>query len=232
MTTDIAPPVRTGWTGTLWRDMEQGYRDILTHPFIEGLTTGELDHAAFGRFLVQDAYYIREYSRALAVLAGKAPDVAAMQSMLKHAAGSVAAESELHEKLAVEVGLSRDDLRQAKANPVAAAYVDFMLARIYEASFLEGVATVLPCMWIYAEVGRHLVTAGSPDPVYARWIENYADGDFAGEVADLLDVLDRAAGDIGAREDANARANAVTATRYEWMFWDAAFRDVAWPAVG
>ncbi len=231
MTTEITAPTRTGWTGMLWQDMEPGYRAILRHPFIEGLTTGELDHAAFGRFLAQDSYYIRKYARALAVLASKAPTEEMMHSMLSHAQGAVAAESDLHEGLALQVGLTRGDLQHAVPTPTAAAYADFMLARAHDGSFLEGVATILPCMWIYAEVGQHLVAAGSPDPIYARWIENYASGDYATEVEGVLNLLDVVGVNGGDRENATARELAVIATRYEWMFWDSAYRDESWPVL-
>lgn len=230
-TTQTASPARTGWTGTLWNAMEPGYQAILRHPFIEGLTTGELDHAAFGRFLVQDAYYVRQYARALAVLSAKAPTAELMGTMTQHAAGALAAEQDLHEMLAAQVGLPPGALRDATPSPTAAAYVDFMHARAWSGTFLEGFASVLPCMWIYAEVGRHLVAAGSPDPVYARWIENYAGGDYAAEVYGVLDALDGAGSDAGPRENENARAIAVEATRYEWMFWDSAYRDEVWPVL-
>lgn len=231
MTTDVSAPARAGWTGALWKEMEPGYRAILGHPFIEGLTSGELDHAAFGRFLVQDAYYIRKYARALAVLAAKAPSEEVMRSMLNHSAGAVAAESELHESLAVQVGLTRADLKSAAPTPTARAYADFMLSQVYDGSFLEGVATVLPCMWIYAEVGRHLVAAGSPDPIYASWIESYASGDYVAEVESVLNVVDTPGADAGPGEHERARDNAVIATRYEWMFWDSAYRDETWPVL-
>ena len=39
-------------------------------------------------------------------------------------------------------------------------------------------AAVLPCYWIYREVGRELLRRGSPEPLYQRWIDTYGGDEF------------------------------------------------------
>ncbi|MDT4912800.1 MAG: hypothetical protein QOC66_1928, partial [Pseudonocardiales bacterium] len=61
------------WTSRLWSAAEPIYAAILEHPFLTGLTDGSLPPAAFAYFLGQDAHYLRDYARALAVVGAKAP---------------------------------------------------------------------------------------------------------------------------------------------------------------
>ena len=63
-------------------------------------------------------------------------------------------------------------------------------------------------MWGYSELGRALAAAGLPaEPRYRRWIETYADPEFAGLAAWCAELLDRAADGLPA-----ARLAACTST--------------------
>ncbi|WGX97492.1 TenA family protein [Nocardioides sp. L-11A] len=231
MTVQLAQRRRQGWTGELWDAIEPTHLRILEHPFITGLTTGELAPDAFLRFLAQDTYYVNEYARSLAALSSTAPTMALTRSLLEHASGAVAAESTLHAELVAMLGGPPDLLARVVPSPTAAAYVDFVTARVHTGSFFTGLAAVLPCMWVYAEVGVHLVASGSSDPAYQRWIDNYAGSGYLEEVDRILDDVDALAQVVGGEERARAAEVALTATRYEWMFWDAAYAGEQWPSL-
>lgn len=229
MTTTEVAPARTGWTGDLWAAIEPLHLAILDHPFITGLTTGDLAPEAFVRFLAQDTYYVNEYARSLAVLSATAPNMTLTRSLLEHAGGSVTAEAGLHTELVRMLGGSPEVLTQTPPTPTAAAYVDFVTARVHSGSFFEGLCAVLPCMWVYAEVGKHLVSRGSPTPAYQRWIDSYAGSDYLNEVDRVLMDVDVLAHDVSHVEKERGLDLALIATRYEWMFWDSAFRGEVWP---
>ena len=90
-------------------------------------------------------------------------------------------------------------------------------------------AALLPCYWIYWEVGKELERRGSPDPLYGRWIATYASGEFGSVVRAVLDCAEAiAAGLPRAARDAMGR-HFVTTSRYEWMFWDMGHRREPWP---
>ena len=66
-------PNRQGFTGELWASAEATYAEILRHPFLTGLADGSLDVQAFRFYLIEDAYYLREFARALTITGAKAP---------------------------------------------------------------------------------------------------------------------------------------------------------------
>lgn len=214
------------WSGRLWAEIEPVYAQILAHPFLGGLADGSLDPAAFGHYLTQDALYLGDFARALAVLAAKAPTHADTAMLSRHAAGTVEVELALHAALLADLGV---DPAAATAGPTTRAYTSYLLAAAYGASFAEGLAAVLPCYWIYAQVGTALVRRGSPQPRYQRWIDTYAGPEFEVLVGEVLELTDRIGVALDPGEQARARARVATAARYEWMFWDAAWRQESWP---
>jgi thiaminase (transcriptional activator TenA) len=216
------------WTARLWAESADICAAILEHPFLAGLTSGDLDPDAFAYYVIQDAHYLRDYARALAVVGAKAPTHSDTGMFARHAAGTVEVELALHETLLAELGVDAS----AAAVPVAPttlAYTSYLLATAHGGSFAEGVAAVLPCYWIYAEVGSALVARGSPDARYQRWIDTYAGAGFADVVAEVLALADRVGPTLAAADEARARAHFRATARYEWLFWDAAWRQEPWP---
>src|ERR1700722_4616807 len=62
-----------------------------------------------------------------------------------------------------------------------------------------------------------------------RWIDTYADDEYQTIVAEVLALADDVGLTLCAAEETRARAHFATSARYEWMFWDAAWRREVWP---
>jgi thiaminase/transcriptional activator TenA len=217
------------FTEDLWATNGDIFRAILAHPFITGLTDGTLPETAFAHFLVQDAIYLRDYARALSVVASRAPDSAVMRMFARHAADAVEAELELHASLLPELGISPAAAAAAEPGPVNLAYTSYLLATALGGSYAEGVGAVLPCYWLYWEVGKHLLSSGSPDPRFQRWISTYSGDEFAAVVRDVIAEADRIGTVISGAERSVVARHYRTTSRYEWMFWDSAYRQESWP---
>jgi thiaminase/transcriptional activator TenA len=213
----------------LWATMAATYAEILRHPFLAGLTDGSLEPDRFAYYVTQDARYLLDYARALAVLAGKANDPSRVAMFARHAAGALEVERELHTTLLPKLGLDPSVVAAAQPAPTTLAYTSYLLAVAHDGDFAEGVAAVLPCYWIYAEVGAALVDRGSPDPRYAQWIDTYGGPEFAAVVAEVHALVDDLEEEISAAQEARMHRHVGIATRYEWMFWETAWRREDWP---
>ena len=218
---------RTGWTGRLWAEAAGTYAAIVKHPFLAGLTDGSLDPELFTHYVVQDAHYLRDFARTLTIVGSKAPTHAGVGMFARHAASTAEVELALHDSLLNELGIH--DIEATPVAPTTLAYTSYLLATAYRGTFADGLAAVLACYWIYAEVGAELVKRGSPNPRYQRWIDTYADDDYQMIVDEVLAVADEVGSTLCAADEAHARAHFATTARYEWMFWDAAWRREAWP---
>lgn len=215
------------FTAELWRDITDIYTAILAHPFVAGLADGSLPRESFEFYVIQDALFLRKYAQALAAVASKAPDAAATEMFATHAAGIVSAELTLHQSLFAELGIEPAAAARADEAPTTLAYASYLIATTGNGSYGEGVGAVLPCYWIYWEVGKHLLKRGSPDPRYRQWIGMYAAEQFGDEARDVIAVTDRLS--LSDQERDRVRRHFRATSRYEWMFWDMGFRRETWP---
>jgi thiaminase/transcriptional activator TenA len=218
-----------GLTADLWRSIAPIYAAILDHPFVKGLTDGSLPRPSFQFYAVQDALYLREFARALSMAAARAPRDEWIIMFNEHAAGALKVERALHEGFFKEFGLGPDDVASTPLAPTNLAYTSYLQAAAHAAPFHEAVAALLPCYWIYWEVGKALELRQSPDPLYARWIGTYASREFGAVVQAVLDCVDALAAPLGPAELEAMKRHFTTTSRYEWMFWDMGFRQEAWP---
>ncbi|SDO33375.1 thiaminase /4-amino-5-aminomethyl-2-methylpyrimidine deaminase [Nakamurella panacisegetis] len=214
------------FTDTAWADTATIRRAIDEHPFLLGLRDGTLAEATFLGYLAQDAHYLLGYARALAMCAAQASHPDDLSFWARSAHDAIEVERTLHAGRVL-------DLDAAPPSPAGTAYVTFLLGAAARGSYPVLAAALLPCFWIYQDTGQRLMDgldlSGHP---YADWIQTYGDPDFAAATARAKDIVDRCASNSSASVVADMHAAFATAARYEWMFWDAAWRGETWPAFG
>ena len=224
----LAAP-QTSFTDELWVSIKPIYAAILRHPFIAGLSDGSLPRERFEFYAVQDALYLREFARALAITGGRAPKDDWIIMLAEHAAGALRVERTLHEDFFREFDLSAQTVLATPPAPTTLAYTHYLLAVAYGAPFHETLAALLPCYWIYWEVGKELARAGSLNPLYARWIGAYGSAEFGALVGAVLEATNEVAAQLGDFERAAMHRHFRTTSRYEWLFWDMGYRCEQWP---
>jgi thiaminase (transcriptional activator TenA) len=219
-------------TAEIWAAIAPAHERILEHPFLLGLTDGTLPRDAFARYVIQDGLYLSDYARSLALCGARAVDVPTLEMFCMHAATAVAVERTLHASLLGDLGIEPAEAAAAETNPVCLAYGSYIKAVCALGERHEAIAAMLPCYWIYREVGRSLLERGSPDLVYARWIETYGGEEFDDAVRRVLAAVDAAGANLGPDGRAAMVRHARVSARYEWMFWDAPHADLRWPELG
>ncbi|MCS7154284.1 MAG: thiaminase II [Bacteroidota bacterium] len=211
---------------SLWRSIEPIYDAILRHPFNQELARGELACERFAFYLQQDALYLVDFGRALALMAARAHEAEDVLAFARFAQGAVEVERALHESYFRELGIRKPLQVQS---PACFAYTNFLLATAACRSLEEGMAALLPCFWIYREVGRAIYAQASPDNPYRRWIDTYASEQFASWVERAIAMTDRFAAGASKRTRALMQRAFEASARLEWMFWDSAYRMESWP---
>ena len=193
-------------------------------PFLAGLADGTLPREVFTSYLAQDAHYLADYGRVLALAAAQADTADDLLLWAGSAQTAVAVERELHERHVRDIGAWQ-------RSPTCTAYGSYLLSLTTLGCYPVLVAGVLPCFWIYDDVGRRLRArvgdlTGHP---YGDWIATYGDPAFAASTQAARAVLDRVAEGQDPGTVDRMREAFTTAARYEWMFWDAAWRRESWP---
>lgn len=213
----------------LWQSVQGTFQRILDHPFIQGLTRGTLEEDAFRFYVVQDALYLRDFARGLALLAAKAPDDAWLMQFAQDARDALQVERALHESFFAAWGLSPQQVYATPLAPTNLLYTSYLLRVAYERPFFEGIGAFLPCYWVYLEVGKALERQGSPKPLYQKWIDTYSSAQYEKVVRAAITVADALAETLTDAQREAMRQHFITTTRFEWMFWDMGWRKEGWP---
>jgi len=213
------------FTKTLWDRISEIYEAIINHPFNRELAQGTLPEEKFKFYIKQDALYLVDFSRALAIVGSKALLPQRILDFLDFAKDGLIVERALHDAYFRRFDVTLD-VDQA---PGCFAYTNYLIATASHRSFEEAVAALLPCFWIYREVGMHIVGQSVPDNPYQLWIDTYAGEEFGAAVERAIEITEEVAS--GATEEGRLRMVEafVLSSRLEWMFWDSAYRMEPWP---
>jgi thiaminase/transcriptional activator TenA len=198
-------------------------------PFNTELTAGTLSRERFQGYIVQDALYLGQYARVLAIAGVKGPDGATLQAFGRCALEAVAVEQALHERYLKEFGVDPARLADAEPSPDCLGYTSFLLATAYHDPWEVLVAALLPCFWIYWDVGSRIAKRAAAANPYRAWIDTYADEGFGDAVRMVIDITDRAAAATTSAVQARMMTAFVRCTQYEWLFWDGAYQQRGWP---
>lgn len=201
------------------------------HPFVRGIGDGSLPLERFRFYIEQDYLFLIEYSRVLALAVAKGQSLAVMEQFaaLQHATLHV--EMGLHRGYAEKFGIQAADWSAVTIAPTTYAYTRHLLATAYSGSVAAIAVSLLPCQWGYAEIGRKLALAGPPasQPLYGEWIAMYSGEEYQQLVVALLDTFDALAAEVSPGEREELATIFHTSARYEWSFWEMAWRMEQWP---
>jgi thiaminase (transcriptional activator TenA) len=204
------------------------YDAIRTMPFNTELAEGVLSAARFKHYITQDAHYLIGFGRALAVAAAKAPQPDQIVQFAKAAEVAIVVERALHGSFFSQFGITPRVFAETPLSPACHHYVSYLLATAYAEPYEVVLGALLPCFWIYAEVGRDIHARAAPSNPYQAWIDTYAGEEFHTSVRSIIEATDEAADTASANMRGRMHAAYMRATQLEWAFWDSAYRLETW----
>lgn len=201
---------QTRWSQEVW-DASAGVRaDVDACGFVRGLGDGSLDRETFRRYLAQDAIYLGEYARLLARASSLAPTAEEQAFWARSAESALLEELRLHDAH-VEPG--------SGAEPQTLAYTDHLHASAR--SYGELVAALLPCFWLYADLGARLGAHRHDGHPFDDWLAMYADPAFADATSRAIAIADAAALGASPHERARMADAFARSMRLESEFFEA-----------
>ena len=216
-----------GLTDLLRRDVECIWTKIFNHPFVIQLYDGTLPISKFKYYIIQDYNYLISMMRCFSLIAAKADPLVSAKA-LEIALADATTELENYKKLLGKLGLSFNDVVNTDPAPTNLAYMNYLLATCALGTPLEGLVAVLPCFWSYLEIAEKLKDrlAANEVSIYREWCMTYLSSEYKNLVRDLRELVDTL------WDGRNYNKYLVLFTRsskYEYMFWDMAYREEKWP---
>jgi thiaminase/transcriptional activator TenA len=200
------------------------------HPFVKGLADGTLDLDLFRYYMIQDTLYIVEYARTIALAATLIPEVDEVINMLETAKETFQIEAMLKKQYFEQFDISMEEAMQAELAPTCKAYVDHLMRHTRHGSLAEAMAAILPCGWIYVEIGRMFTEGKTLDNKhpYKSWLETYAVPELRDMVNWWFAILDSAVEGLSKKTTAQVQEIFIKSCRFEWMFWEMAWTKEQW----
>ena len=205
------------WTETAWNAAIEVIHNIKLHPFVQGLKDGSLPKSSFIHYLEQDMIYLKNYGEEMKLLSKLMPTVPMRHLFQQIATNGVQAEKELHRFLANTWGI-------LAAKEVSECTLNYMS---YTRSFIEkgdpalAIAALLPCFWVYNEVGHFIADTPLNDShPYKAWIQTYESEEMNEVVRQVIEFANQLAAESSEDKQAVMREIFVEAVRWEYRFFD------------
>lgn len=214
----------------LQRQAQPIWQAIYAHPFLGELQAGTLPLDRFTYFILQDYLYLLDFAQVLCLGGAKSPDLKTLEIFTRHALIAVEVERTFHASFGKSLGLSQSQLDQTPKGPITEAYTRHLQAVARGGTLAEIVAAVLPCYWIYGEVGKKLYRNRPKKPkIYREWIGTYASEEYWRPVREQIRLINELGRRANGEEKKLLRSHFLLSSRYEFLFWDQAYRLEDWP---
>jgi thiaminase/transcriptional activator TenA len=219
----------TGFSDLAWQRTAPLRAAIDALPFNTELAAGTLGRDRFQGYIIQDALYLDQYGRALALAGARGPDGATLRMFAESALEAVAVEQALHETYLRDFGVEAARLAAAEPSPDCLGYTSYLMATAYHDPFEVLLAALLPCFWIYWDVGNTVARQAAANKLYRAWIDTYSDAAFGEAVRGVIAATDRAADGTTPAIRERMMTAFIRSTQWEWLFWDGAYQQRGWP---
>nr|WP_174506862.1 thiaminase II [Acinetobacter sp. Marseille-Q1620] len=212
----------------VWQRNLDLYQKTLNHPFNQELAKGTLKKEVFSHYVIQDAHYLLAYGRALAVCAAKAFEAEDVIQFAEGAKIAIVVERSLHNGFMQDFGITHKQFENTPLTLACHHYTSFLTATAWSESYPVILAALLPCYWIYAEVGKDIVNNSVENNPYQAWVDTYSGEEFHTAVQQVIATIDK----VAAKCDPDTLEKMHQAYRrgaeLEWLFWDSAYHQQGW----
>lgn len=214
----------SNWFEKVRKKTDSTLVSIKEHPFIIELMNGTLPNDIFQFYINQDALYLAEYKKTLALLGVKCTAMEETQFYLNSATGIIDVENALHQTFIKEMPFNDEP------SPTCELYNSYLARIVNNKSLEEGLAAVLPCFTIYKEIGDYILenqTNKGNNP-YQDWINTYGGEAFEASTNTAIEITNKHAVAVSEEGQQKMELAFEKASKLEWMFWDSAYNKEQW----
>ncbi|WLR44236.1 thiaminase II [Bacillus carboniphilus] len=216
------------FTKQLRKEADSIWQASFDHPFVKELGEGTLSLDRFKYYVLQDSYYLNHFSRVQSIAASQAKDLHMTSRLASHAIGTSEAELSLHKNFIEQLGVTKGELANFKPAPTAYSYTSHMYRSAFTGRIGDTIAALLPCYWLYYEIGENLADKKPDEPIYQEWIATYGGDWFRQLVEEVLHLLDEIAENASEEDKERMKEHFMISSQYELMFWEMAYQKETW----
>ncbi|WP_087972265.1 thiaminase II [Oceanobacillus rekensis] len=216
------------FTESLREATKQSWELSLNHPFVQGIVDGDLPLDIFKNYIMQDIYYLKHYGKVHAFAAAHADDFHVSAKLAEKAKKTAEAELTVHKEHAKLLKITDEEMENFKPAPTAYAYTSHLYRASLSGSLAQIVAAMLPCYWLYADIGLTYKDAKPKEKIYQNWLNMYASNGFQESTQEMIDLLDELAEKASEAEKEKFKEQFIIAKEYELAFWEMSYTFETW----
>lgn len=198
----------------------------LNHPFLKEIENNELPIENFHFYLKQDYLYLLDYTRAIANLIAKSEKESKIRQYTEILNKTINIEIQHHKKYCKKVGI-QEDLKKVEKTPTTTAYTNYLLTTSYKGTTPEIISVILPCFWIYMDIGQKLNPENTRKE-YREWIRTYQAEEFQDLINKLKSELNHYLKKETEEEKQKIDKHFKRSLQYEYMFWEMSYKKENW----
>lgn len=218
----------TEFTAQLRYAAKDLWEKSMEQPFVKELQSGQLPLATFRFYLLQDRHYLAEFSKIHRLMAKKTTSQEVQRFLLAGAQDLQECEITMQQHFLAELKVTSNEIKKTDAAPTAYAYVNHLFKTLEKDGLAPCVCAILPCYWLYQEIGQALAQTGSPVALYQKWIETYNSDWYDVNVSRMLKLTNDLAAQASERERGQMQKAFVRSSYYECRFWQMAYEQEQW----
>ncbi|GAA0432021.1 thiaminase II [Lentibacillus halophilus] len=216
------------FTNQLKEATRESWKKSLNHPFVQGIVNGDLPLEVFKNYILQDIYYLKHYGKVHAIAASQADDFKHTAILADKARVTAQAELTVHHEHAKILNITEEDMANFKPAPTAYAYTSHLYRAAMSGNLAQSVAAMLPCYWLYADIGKINENAAPEPDIYRNWIKMYASDQFQDSTNEMIDLLNTLVENMNEQEKEKVKEQFVIAKAYELQFWEMSYTFETW----
>ncbi|MCI1858224.1 MAG: thiaminase II [Sporolactobacillus sp.] len=204
------------------------WEESFAHPFVQGIKSGALDLAKFRFYIKQDAYYVREFAKLHGRAAAQSDHPDTIAKLLHIGIGLAEGELQLHKSVFQALNISGKEWAAFRPAPIAYAYISHLYHVLAKGKLSYSLAALMPCPWLYDEVGEHLKDARPQAKVFQDWIAEYSGEDIKKNVRIERALWDASAENATEAERCEMIHIFMQSSFYELQFWEMGWTQSDW----
>ena len=190
---------------------------IYAHPFNQQLFSGTLSKNSFGSYLQDDFYYLHHYALMLQQLSQRlhSYNLLKLSEQLNYMGTGIIEEEQAMHQHYIQFYVEQ------KPSKAIVQYVEFLQNQVHEQPLYVALCSILPCFWIYYQLGQQAMKIIQNNNVYQSWIHTYTGNSFVQATLDLVDNVNNLAATASAHLRKEMKVAFMKAATHELTFFDA-----------
>jgi thiaminase/transcriptional activator TenA len=206
-------------------------KDILQHPFVQGIQKGQVPSPALMVYVEQDTCFLDAFAKIYAGALTKCTTKDQMQFFADQIQYTLNDETGAHQILCEIAGEKLADHQHAEQRPMTYLYNEHLFNALRTGDLIDIAVTMLPCPWTYNEISRQIIDQSAPDNPFLPWIQFYqSDPEKVDDsmVTTLFQMVDELATTLSEQRLKVVQQRFMRSCELEYEFWEQAYQGIDW----